>query len=72
MKTIILKLDAHLRLFLALVASLIVFLLTLGRLPLTVQAIAVWNVFAWSVTVLAWSRILLARSEERRVGKECA
>ena len=60
MKTIILKLDAHLRLFLALVASLIGFFLTIGRLPLSVQAIAAWNVFAWSLTVLAWSRILLA------------
>lgn len=60
MKTILLKLDAHSRLFLALVVSLIVFVLTIGRLPLSVQAITVWNVFAWSATLLAWLRILLA------------
>ena len=50
MKTILLKLDAHLRLFIALAVSLIVFLLTIGRLELSVQAIAVWNVFAWTMT----------------------
>ena len=57
MKNILSKLDAHLRLFLALAVSLIVFILTLGRLQFSVQAIAVWNVFAWTVTVLAWTRI---------------
>jgi uncharacterized membrane protein len=60
MKTILLKLDAQRRLFIALGISLIVFLLTIGHLKLVVQAIAIWNVFAWTVTVLAWSRILLA------------
>src|ERR1700730_12980378 len=59
MKTILLKLDAHLRLFIALIVSLIVFVLTIGRLQLLVQAIAVWNVFAWSMTVLTWTRIIL-------------
>ena len=48
MKTILLKLDAHSRLFLALAVSLIVFVLTIGRLQLSVQAITVWNVFAWT------------------------
>ena len=59
MKTILLKLDAHLRLFIALIVSLIVFVSTIGRLQLLVQAIAVWNVFAWSLTVLTWTRIIL-------------
>lgn len=60
MKSILLKLDAHSRLLIAITVSLIVFVFTLGRLQFSVQAIAVWNVFAWTVTVLAWSRILLA------------
>jgi uncharacterized membrane protein len=60
MKTILLKLDAHARLFLALIVSFIVFVLTIGRLQLSVQAITVWNVFAWSLILLAWSRIVLA------------
>ena len=60
MKTILLKLDAHSRLFIALIVSFLVFILTLGHLEFSVQAIAVWNVFAWILTVLAWSRILLA------------
>jgi uncharacterized membrane protein len=60
MKTTFLQLDAHLRLFIALIVSLIVFILTMGRLQWVVQAIAVWNVFAWSSTVLAWIRIGLA------------
>jgi uncharacterized membrane protein len=58
MKTLLLKLDAHSRLFVALVISLVVFLLTIGRLQWSVQAIIIWNVFAWSVTLLAWLRIL--------------
>jgi uncharacterized membrane protein len=58
MKAMILNLDAHLRLFIALVVSLVAFLVTTGRLQLTVQAIAVWNVFAWTMTVLAWIRII--------------
>jgi uncharacterized membrane protein len=60
MKTLLLKLDAHSRLFVALVVSMIVFVLTIGRLQWSVQAITVWNVFAWIVTLLAWTRILLA------------
>jgi uncharacterized membrane protein len=60
MKTIILKLDAHLRLLIALVVSLVFFILTNGRLESMVQAIAVWNVFAWSMIVLTWIRIGLA------------
>jgi uncharacterized membrane protein len=60
MKTILLKLDAHSRLFLALVISFLVFILTTGRFQFAVQAIIVWNVFAWSLTLLAWLRIVLA------------
>jgi uncharacterized membrane protein len=60
MKTILLKLDAHARLFLALVVSFIVFILTIGHLQFSVQAITVWNVFAWSAILLAWARIVLA------------
>ena len=60
MKNFLLKLDAHSRLFIAFIISVLVFLLTLGHLAFPVQAIAVWNVFAWTLTVLAWSRILLA------------
>jgi uncharacterized membrane protein len=60
MKNRFLDLDAHTRLFIALVVSLIVFVLTIGHMDFAVQAIAIWNVFAWTVIVLAWSRILLA------------
>ena len=58
MKTMILELDAHLRLLLALAVALVAFLLTFGRLQSIVQAIAVWNVFAWTLTVLLWIRII--------------
>ena len=54
------KLDAHVRLMLALVVSCIGFILTIGRLEPAVQAIAVWNAFAWSVIFLSWLRIVLA------------
>ncbi len=67
MKTNLLDLDAHSRLFIALGVSLIVFVLTIGHLKLAVQAIAIWNVFAWTVIVLAWSRILLAPSAKSSV-----
>jgi uncharacterized membrane protein len=60
MKNILLRLDAHSRLFLAIAVSLIAFILTLGRFRWSVQAITIWNVFAWTVTVLAWTRILLS------------
>ncbi len=60
MKTFLLKLDAHARLFIALVVSVIVLVLTFGRLQWSIQSIAVWNVFAWTLTLLAWLRILLA------------
>lgn len=56
----ILKLDAHMRLIIAVIVSLIALLLTIGRLRLSVQAIVVWNVFAWSLILLAWLRIVLA------------
>ena len=60
MKAIFLKMDSHSRLFLAFGVSLVVFILTLGHLQMAVQAITIWNVFAWSVTLLAWAQILLA------------
>jgi uncharacterized membrane protein len=60
MKTIFLKMDSHSRLFLALGVSLVVFVLTIGHLKMAVQVITTWNVFAWSVTLLAWAQILLA------------
>jgi uncharacterized membrane protein len=60
MKTFLLKLDAHSRLLIALVVSFIVFVLTFGHLRWSIQSIALWNVFAWTLTLLAWSRILLA------------
>jgi uncharacterized membrane protein len=63
MKNFLLRLDAHTRLFLALGVSLIAFLITLGHLQWSTQAITVWNVFAWTVTVLAWIRILWVRAK---------
>jgi uncharacterized membrane protein len=60
MQKILSKLDAHLRLVLALIVSCVVFLLTIGRLEPAHQAIAVWNAFAWSVILLAWLRMVLA------------
>lgn len=60
MKDFFLKLDAHTRVILAIVVALIVFLLTIGQLRLSVQAITIWNVFAWSLILLAWLRIVLA------------
>ena len=49
------------RLILALAVSCIAFILTDRSSRVSaVQAIAVWNVFAWSVIFLAWSRIILA------------
>ena len=68
MKNILLKLDAHTRLFIALAVSLIGFLSTLGRLQWSAQAITIWNVFAWTVTVLAWIRILLVGRQNQRAG----
>src|SRR6478736_4904664 len=60
MHKILSRLDAHVRFLLALVVSCGAFVLTIGRLEPAVQAIAVWNAFAWSVIVLAWSLIILA------------
>jgi uncharacterized membrane protein len=54
------SLDAHNRLILAFVAALVTFFLTLGHLKLSVQSIAVWNAFAWTVIILAWVRIVFA------------
>jgi len=60
MQKVLSKLDAHVRLILALVVSCIGFILTIGRLEPAVQAIAVWNAFAWTVIFLSWLRIVLA------------
>jgi uncharacterized membrane protein len=60
MQKILSKLDAHVRLMLALVVSCICFILTIGRFEPAVQAIAVWNAFAWSVICLSWLRIVFA------------
>ena len=60
MERILSKLDAQLRLILALIGSGIVFALTIGRLGSPLQAIAVWNAFAWTFIFLAWLRILLS------------
>jgi uncharacterized membrane protein len=60
MQKILSKLDAHVRLLVALVVSCIGFILTIGRLEPAVQAIAVWNAFAWTVIFLSWLRIVLA------------
>jgi uncharacterized membrane protein len=59
-KKVLSKLDAQERLMLGLVVSFICFLLTLGHLGQAVQAIAVWNAFAWSVIFLSWLRIVFA------------
>ena len=60
MQKVLSKLDAHVRLILALVVSCIGFVLTIGRFEPAVQAIAVWNAFAWTVIFLSWLRIVLA------------
>src|SRR5271166_2586497 len=59
MQKILSKLDAHVRLILALVVSCIGFVLTIGRFEPAVQAIAVWNEYAWSVIFLSWLRIAI-------------
>jgi uncharacterized membrane protein len=60
MKKILPNTDAHSRLILALIISGILFLATIGHIQQPAQAILVWNVFAWSLSLLAWARILLA------------
>jgi uncharacterized membrane protein len=60
MRTSPLSLDAHQRLFIAAVAALIAFLLTIGHLRLALQSILTWNVFAWSFMLFSWMRILFA------------
>jgi uncharacterized membrane protein len=60
MQKILSRLDAHVRFMLSLAVAGAAFVLTIGRFELAVQAIAVWNAFAWSVIVLAWTLIVLA------------
>src|SRR6266545_3897377 len=50
--------DAHHRLALALIAAAAGFLVTRGRMDIPVLTIMVWNVFCWSLLVLAWMRII--------------
>jgi uncharacterized membrane protein len=60
MKSILLKLDAHSRVLVALGVSIIAFILTIGRLQFSIQAITVWNAFALSAILLSWPRIIWA------------
>jgi uncharacterized membrane protein len=60
MEKILAKFDAQLRLILALIGSGIVFAITIGRLGSSLQAIAVWNAFAWTFIFLTWLRIVLS------------
>ena len=60
MNKILSKLDAQLRLILALAGSGLLFIVTIGRLESPLQAIAAWNAFAWSFIFLTWLRIVLA------------
>jgi uncharacterized membrane protein len=60
MQKILYRLDAHVRFMLALAVSCLAFVLTIGRLELAVQAIAVWNAFAWSAILMIWLLIVLA------------
>lgn len=50
--------DAHHRLGLALIATVIAFFLTVGWMSTPVHIIVVWNVFCWSLLLLAWMRII--------------
>ena len=50
--------DAQHRLGLAVIATGVAFFLTRGRMSTLVQIIVVWNVFCWSLLLLAWLRII--------------
>ncbi len=54
------RLDAQVRLVLGLAVSSLAFILTNGRLGFALEAITVWNAFAWSVIFLTWLTIILA------------
>lgn len=60
MQKVLYRLDAHLRLMVALTVSCLAYVLTTGRLALALQAITVWNAFAWSVILLTWLTIIFA------------
>ena len=49
--------DAHHRLIFSGVAAGVVAMLTMGRLPVPIQTMVVWNVFCSSLVGLAWLRI---------------
>src|SRR4029453_9381896 len=50
--------DAHHRLGLALIATVIAFFLTVGWMSTPFHIIVVWNVFCGSLLLLAWMRII--------------
>jgi uncharacterized membrane protein len=50
--------DAHHRLGVAVIATAVAFFLTMGRMSTLVQIIVVWNVFSWTLLLLAWMRII--------------
>ena len=51
--------DAHHRLIFSMIAAGVVAILTAGRWPVPIQALVVWNVFGYSLLLLAWSRIVI-------------
>ena len=50
--------DSHHRLGIAVIATAGAFFLTMGRMSSLVQTIVVWNVFCWTLLLLAWMRII--------------
>src|SRR6266436_6722021 len=61
--------DAHHRLGLALIAAAVGFLVTRAQLSIPVLTIVVWNVFCWSLLVLAWMRIIWGEPAAARVAR---
>ena len=53
------NIDAHHRLILALSVAAGAAVVTFGRWPIPIQALVVWNVFGYSVLLLAWLRIAI-------------
>lgn len=63
MKELLLNTDAHRRLIAAVIVAAIVFFATVGRVQQPAQSIFVWNVFAWTIILLTWARILLVEAK---------
>jgi len=63
MKELLLNTDAHRRLIAAVIVAAIVFFATVGRVQQPAQSIFVWNVFAWTMILLIWARILLVEAK---------